>query len=296
VVSWNNRDLTIDCLDHIAASTVAHRLIVVDNASTDGSPDAIRERFPAAEVVALDENIGFGPAVNRGVAAGSGEFVAIINNDANIEPEFLARVLAPFEDPHVGITGGISFNPSNGNVDAAGILLDRGLGGYLYKTGEPLSEVNLDDPRLVAPAHVHAVYRRAAFEEVEGFDEEIFAYNEEVDLLLRVRGAGWDFAIVPDARSVHIGSASVGTRTLRQVELASWGRGYVAGRYRISPPWLLLELGVGLIDSLRLRNAAPITQKYSGWRRGRKLPARKRFKSVEYVSLRDGLKLRANAF
>lgn len=296
MVSWNNRDLTIDCLDHIAASSVAHKLIVVDNASTDGSPDAIRERFPEAEVVALGENIGFGPAVNRGVAAGSSEFVAIINNDANIEPEFLARVLAPFEDPHVGITGGISFNPSNGNVDAAGILLDRGLGGYLYKTGEPLSEVNLDDPRLVAPAHVHAVYRRAAFEAVGGFDEEIFAYNEEVDLLLRVRGAGWDFAIAPDARSVHIGSASVGTRTLRQIELASWGRGYVTGRYRVPAHWLALELGVALIDSVRLRNLAPLKQKIAGWRRGHSLTARKRPDGIEYVGLLQGLRLRLNAF
>lgn len=296
VVSWNNRDLTIDCLAHIEASSVASRMIVVDNASHDGSAAAIRERFPDATVIELEENIGYGPAMNRGVAAGSGEFVALINNDANVEPDFFALTLAAFDDERVGIVGGVSLNPRTGRVDAAGILLDRGLGGYLYAVGAAPEDVDVTDPRLVAPAHVNVVYRREAFEAAGCFDEQFFAYNEEVDLVMRVRAAGWTTRIVASARSVHVGSASVGERTLRQIELASWGRGYLAGRYRVAARWLAFELAVAAVDAVRLRSAAPVRNKIAGWRRGRGLPRRTPDSGINYIGWREAVGLRLGAF
>jgi GT2 family glycosyltransferase len=296
VVSWNNRDLTIDCLDHIQRNSVPARLIVVDNASDDDSPAAIRERFPAATVIELERNIGYGPAMNRGIAAGDAEFVALINNDANLDPDFLELTLAPFADPEVGITGGVSLNPATDLVDAAGILIDHGLAGYLYAAGESPDAVDVSDPRLIAPAHVHAVYRREAIDGVGGFDEEFFAYNEEVDLVMRVRSAGWKTRIVSAARSVHVGSASVGERTLRQIELASWGRGYLAGRYRVAVHWLLFEFAIAVVDSARLRSPAPVRQKVSGWRRGHKLPRRHPDPGIEYVGWREVLRLRFGAY
>lgn len=296
VVSWNNRDLTLDCLQHIKDSTLPTQLYVVDNASADGSAAAIRERFPDAIVIELERNLGFGPAMNRGIEAGSSDHVALINNDANLAPDFLELTVAALSEADIGMAGGISLNPATGRVDAAGILLDRGLGGYLYGVDQEVESLEVDDPRLVAPAHVTAVYRREALETVEGFDEEFFAYNEEVDLVMRVRQAGWRPRIVGGAKSVHVGSASVGERTLRQIELASWGRGYLAGRYRVAAHWLCFELAVALVDALRLRSWAPIREKVAGWRRGHSLPRRRPDTDIRFIGFREVLGLRFGAY
>jgi N-acetylglucosaminyl-diphospho-decaprenol L-rhamnosyltransferase len=294
VVTWNNAELVIDCLEHIAASTVPHRMIVVDNASQDDTIARIEADFPQATIIALDENIGYGRAVNRGAAAGEAEFIALVNNDANIEPDFLELTLAALADASVGMAGGVSLSPA-GKVDAAGIMLDRGLGGYLYKVGAEPVDVDVADPHLYSPAHVTIVYRRETFDQAGGFDEEIFAYCEEVDLSMRVRRAGWNFAIVPNANAVHLGSVSIGTRSPAQIRLAAWGRGYVAGRYRVAPQWVLTEFCVGLVDMLKQRNAAPLSQRIAGWRRGRKLPRRLPPEGVEYLTWREGMRLRLRA-
>lgn len=295
VVSWNHRDLLIECLRHIEANRQPHRLIVVDNGSTDGSAEAVRERFPNATVVALEENIGYGPAFNRGVDEGDSDVIFFINNDANISPDFLEKVAAAFSDRSIGLAGGIAVNPRNGSVDAAGIQLDRGVGGYLYLTGERVELVDVDSPTLVGPAFAAAAVRRTAFEEAEGFDPAIFAYCEEVDLVMRMRNAGWNFVIDPDARAEHIGSATLGSRTLAQMRHAARGRGYVAGAYRISPLWLLTEVAVGLVDSARLRSFVPLSDRVKGWLEGRRVPRRRAPVDVDYLNWWQAMRLRLKA-
>lgn len=295
VVSWNHRDLLLECLRHIEASSVEHELIVVDNGSTDGSVEAVNSTYPHTKIVALDENVGYGPAFNRGVEAGSAELLFFINNDANIAPDFLEKLSVPFDDPSVGMVGGVSVNPVTGAVDAAGLQLDRGVGGYLYRTGERLERVDTCDPTLIGPAFAAVALRRSAFEQVGGFDPEIFAYCEEVDLVIRMRNVGWRFAIVDKARAEHIGSATLGSRTLAQMRHAARSRGYVAGVYRISFPWLVTELVVGAVDSLRLRSPVPLAERVRGWREGRRLPRRRPPEDVVYLSWLEAMRLRLRA-
>lgn len=295
VVAWNNCALTLDCLEHIERNTSASRLIVVDNGSSDDTVAAIRGRFPAATILELGENIGYGPAMNRGIEAGDGEFVALINNDANLEPEFLARTVAAFDDAKVGMVGGIALRPGSGDIDVAAIIVDRGLGAYPFLAARKQADLDVEDPRIVGPSHVNVVYRRAALDEVGTFDTEFFVYHEDIDLVLRMRQAGWESRVLADARSIHIGSASVGKRTATLVELSSWGRGYIAGRYRVALPWLLLDLVTGLIDCLAFRELTPIKSKIAGWRHGRSLPRRLPPEGIEYVSFIDAMRLRRNA-
>lgn len=274
VITWNKYELSLDCLEHIFASTVPVNVIVVDNASSDDTPRRIRERFPAATLVENERNLGYGPAANIGAAAGNSEFVSIVNSDANVEPDYFENVLASFADQQVAMAAGLSMNPRTGRLDAAGATSDRGLNWLpLLPDGMP-DEVDPDDPRIAAPCSDAVVFRRAAFDAIGGFDDEIFAYWEDVDITMRLRNDGWGVAICPAARVWHIGSAALGKRSEAQLHLAAWGRGYLAGRYRIGLAWVLTDLAAAILDAIRLRSLTPVSRRIAGARHGYSLPRR----------------------
>ena len=115
IPTFNGWSLTERCLDHLAVQTVTHTVIVVDNGSTDGTPDLVRAKVPAARVIELGANLGFPVACNRGAAAGSAEVIVLLNNDVEARPDFLERLAQPLaEDPTVG--------------SAAALLVQRMLG------------------------------------------------------------------------------------------------------------------------------------------------------------------------
>lgn len=295
VVTWNNAEMLLDCLEHLARAGTPHRLIVVDNASADDTVYRVRKRFPEAELIEMKENVGFGRAANRGIERATGDFVFLLNNDANIEPEFLEKLLEPFRDRRVGMVGGVLVNPATGRVDTAGIQIDTGLGGYSALCGKELSTVEAELEYLVGPALGAAVIRRSTLDAIGLFDEGLFAYSEDVDLVLRARLAGWRFVVVADARASHVGSATLGVRSRGAVALAAHSRGYMAGRYRVGLIWLLTEFLVGTVDSLRLRSRDPLAQRVSGWRDGRALPGRQVPEDLPRLRWPTAMKLRLKA-
>src|SRR4051794_19766312 len=100
IPTYNRADLLRGCLEHLARQDEPHTVIVVDNGSTDGTVELVREQFADVRLVALSETLGFGPAVNRGVEAGDGEIVVLINNDVDVEPGFLRAIAEPLRrDP-----------------------------------------------------------------------------------------------------------------------------------------------------------------------------------------------------
>lgn len=295
VITWNKYELSLDCLAHASASSVPINLTVVDNASEDDTPRRIREQFPTAGLIVNDRNIGYGPAANLGATAGTSEFVSILNSDANVEPDYFERVLDCFADEQVAMVAGLSMNPATSKLDAAGATTDRGLNWLpLLPGGEP-AQVDADDPRIAAPCSDAVVFRRAAFDAIGGFDDEIFAYWEDVDITMRLRQAGWKVAVCKDAKVWHVGSAALGKRSVAQMHLAAWGRGYLAGRYRLGPLWLVTEFLVGLLDSARLRSFTPFSRRMAGWRHGRKLPRREIPDGIEFNSWRTSMAARFNA-
>lgn len=292
VITWNKFELSRDCLEHLAASTIPLNVTVVDNASEDQTPRKVREMFPTVQLIENGENLGFGPAANIGIRAGSADFVSVVNSDANIEPSYFEAVIKQFADESVGMAAGLSMNPATGKLDASGASVDRGLSWLPLNVGAEPEVVDPENARIAAPCFDAIVFRRAAIEEVGGFDEEIFAYWEDVDVTMRIRNRGWTVAVAPAARVWHIGSAALGKRSVRQLQLAAWGRGYVAGRYRIGLAWLLTELVTGLFDSLRLRSIVPLSRRIVGWRYGRGLPRRARPDNIDYESWWRAMRVR----
>jgi GT2 family glycosyltransferase len=269
IPTWNKAELLADCLVHLEQESVPHQVIVADNGSQDGTVAMVRRRFPEVRLVELGENLGFGRAVNRAAAAGTADALVVINNDVNVEPGFLFEIVRPFSDARVGMVAGVLLDPVTSLIDAAGVEIDPSLGGYAYMAGLPISGLNRPPAGLLGPCGGAAAYRRRAFEAASGFDERIFVYSEDLDLALRLRAAGWRCALAPRARGFHVGSATLGARTVAQVALAAKSRGYVLGRYRVGPLWVGIELAVAAANALLLRSAAPIAGRVRGWRAGR---------------------------
>lgn len=270
VVTWHGREVLASCLEHLAAQDEPHRTIVVDNASDDGTAELMRERFSQLDYLELSENRGFGAGVNAGVAAGDGEAIVLVNNDVDVDPGFLAALLAPLRaDPGVGMVAGMTLMPGRERVDAFGIELDTGLAAYNRLRGAaPDAGVT---GVLAGPSGGAAAYRRTAFEQVGGFDETLIAYGEDVDLALRLRAAGWRAAEARDARGVHLGGATIGVDSPQQRWLSGFARGFLLRRWgalrsRAAPRALLLEavvVGWGLV---RHRTLVPLRSRAAGWR------------------------------
>ena len=204
IVSFATRDTLVAGLDALAANAgLAVETVVVDNASPDGSPDAVRARFPSVRLVANPENVGFARACNQGARETRAPFVLFLNPDATLDPGALEALVRLLETrPRVGIVGPRT-RSSNGDIQVS--------------TGAPLSlvsewrqrrlvlGVSRRDARALAEADArHAVEhepgwvsgacllaRREAFDAVSGFDERFFLYEEDADLCRRVRAAGW---------------------------------------------------------------------------------------------------------
>jgi N-acetylglucosaminyl-diphospho-decaprenol L-rhamnosyltransferase len=268
IVTWRARELLGRCLTALRGDPSAKRVIVVDNASGDGTVELVRSKYPEVELVELPENVGFGRAVNAGVRVGEGEAIVLVNNDVLVEPGFVEEIVAPLSEPAVGMVAGLTTIPDTGLVDGFGIELDRGLAAYNRGRHAP---VGAPAGRLAMPSGGAAAYRRSAWEAADGFDEALFAYGEDLDLGLRLRALGWEAAEAPAARGVHLGGASAGVDSPFQRDLAGFARGFLLRRYGIlrstaAPRALLIDalvIGWGL---MRHRTLVPLRSRVRGWR------------------------------
>jgi N-acetylglucosaminyl-diphospho-decaprenol L-rhamnosyltransferase len=268
IPTWRARELLARCLSALRADPSPKRVIVVDNASGDGTAKLVSDEFPEATLVELPDNLGFGRAVNVGVQAGEGGAIVLVNNDVLVTPGFVDAIVAPLASPRVGMVAGLTTIPETGLVDGFGIELDRALAAYNRARQEP---VGTPAGRLAMPSGGAAAYRREAWEAVGGFDEELFAYGEDVDLGLRMHALGWQAAEAPAAQGVHLGGATAEVDSPFQRELAGFARGFLLRRYgilrsRAAPRALTLEalvVGWGLI---RHRTLVPLRARGRGWR------------------------------
>jgi GT2 family glycosyltransferase len=304
VAVHDHYELTRDCLEHLARQTVAHRTIVVDDGSGDGTPERVRREWPHATLVELGGNYGYTKAVNRGVGAGTGECVVLLNNDVQLRPDCLERLLAPlYDDPRVGSVAATLLRPGEKTIDSVGVSADATLAGFARLQGRPASEAALGAPVLTGPEGTTGAYRRDAWEQVGGLDETIGAYMEILDLALRLRTAGWATAVAPLARGVHLGSSTYGRRSARQRRMAGFSRGYLLRRYgvlrgRAGPRALLTEAAVVAGDLALCRDAQALRGRAEGWRAGANMPRRPRppREAIDSsISLWESLRLRRKA-
>lgn len=214
VVNWNGEAFLERCLNALLAQTVRpHEILLLDNASTDGSLEIAR-RFPAVRVIALAQNTGFARGNNLAIEAASkgSEWIALLNPDAFAAPRWLETLLMAAEsNPDFDVFGSKLVNAADpGVLDGAGDVYH--VSGLVWRTAHGLSVSAMGDNvcEIFSPCAAAALYRRSAFEEVGGFDEDFFCYVEDVDLGFRLRLAGYRCLYVPQSVAHHVGSGTTG--------------------------------------------------------------------------------------
>lgn len=213
IPNWNGLRLLRPCLRSLAGQTLAdHEVIVVDNASTDGSAEALAAEFPAVRVLRQERNLGFAGGCNAGIRAARGEVVVLLNNDIEAEPDWLAELLAALDrHPRAGAAASRMMSWADREVlNAAGDLY-RASGlpdsrGVWQRYGPPWNE---ETPVFGASGGAVA-YRREMLAETGLFDERFFMYCEDVDLAWRGQLLGWGAVYAPRAVVYHHMSATGG--------------------------------------------------------------------------------------
>ncbi len=240
VVNFNHVNLLRKCMNSLRAQTLPPgQIIVVDNGSSDGSADMLRSEFPEVELLQLAENLGFCGANNRGIARARGEYIALLNNDAEAEPGWLAALTAAMDsDREIGLVAAkilVAGRPGIIDKIGHGIYFDgqnRGVGA-----GQP-DHGQYDDLPVAWPDGCAALYRRSMLEEIGGFDEDFFAYADDAELGLRARTAGWRAVLAPAAVVQHQRGATLGKYSPARIRLIERNRVWLALIH--FPLWLLL--------------------------------------------------------
>jgi GT2 family glycosyltransferase len=218
IPTFNGRDFLHSCLQAVQCQTFSDvRVIVVDDGSTDGTDKMVSTEFPGSDYLRLPGNQGFATACNAGIAAGSAEFVALLNNDAIPEPDWLENLVE-----------GMTRHLEAGAL-ASKILLADG-SGRIHAAGDTFSWSGLPNSRGVweqdegqydteesvfSACAAAALYRREALDDAaringDPFDTDFFMYCEDIDLGWRLRLLGWEIIYVPDSRVKHHLSATGG--------------------------------------------------------------------------------------
>ena len=266
VVNWNRRELLEKCLDSLAQQSYPRfEVMVIDNGSSDGSADLVRtmaQGFPVPlRVIVNSNNRGFCAANNQGFAETEGSLIALLNNDAEADPNWLAEmeeVSRKTEDTGM-VASKVLVWEDPARIDKIGHLIypdgqNRGRG-----TGQ-IDQGQFDRVQeTLWPDGCAALYRRAMLDEVGGFDEEFFAYADDAELGLRGRIAGWMCWTAPKAVVRHHRGATLGldsarrltlierNRVLLAVKLFPWNLLWANGAY------YLIRVGAGLWSALRNR-------------------------------------------
>ncbi len=215
IVTWNGRRYLEPCLEAVASQQgIDAEVIVVDNASTDGTADVVRSRFPQVRLVALAENRGFAGGNNAGVREARGRYVAFLNNDTVADPGWL-RALRGGIDPAAGFllaTSRIVYMHDASIVDSAGDGLFRWGGAFKRHHGASVDLAGVSQ-EVFGICGGACLVSKAVFEELGGFDEDFFFSHEDVDLSYRARLRGYRCWYVADAVVRHHGSSTGGRAT-----------------------------------------------------------------------------------
>ncbi|NMC92000.1 MAG: glycosyltransferase family 2 protein [Smithella sp.] len=241
IVNWNTRDLLRGCLDSIAITVKipTYEIIVVDNASSDGSTDMLAREYPSVQVIANAENRGFGAANNQAFAVMKGRYALLINTDA-VLTEGAVEKLWRFAEAHprAAIVCGQLLNAdgSKQNSIAAfptllSLCLNTSLLEYLFPGRYPSKRYEHREPLEVESAiGACMMVRGQALKEVSFFDERYFFFFEETDLAYAMKRAGWAVYQVPDAHIYHFQGQSIGHNTQSRIE-------FYRSRYQFLRKW-----------------------------------------------------------
>ena len=262
IVNWNTRELLRACLESVRQHTggITYEIIVVDNASHDGSPAMVRQQFPDVRLIENTENLGFAAANNQAIRMARGNAVILLNSDTELVENSL-RILHDFlfSRDSIGAVGGRLIYPggapqwSYGFAPSLGRMLWITLSGFLrIQRGRKPGAVI---PQADEPAHpveyivgADLMIKRAVLDQVGLLDETFFAYFEETDLCRRIRAAGSEVWFTPETSIVHRVGSSFGPESLPRLRIyyTSLFR-YLnkhRGGYALAKAYLLAKFGI----------------------------------------------------
>jgi len=235
-------------------------VVVVDDASADGTIEHLAERWPDVRVVAIAENVGVTVALNRCVEAARGDLVLLLNNDVELAPDCVAELVAALEGAPQAAVAAAKLRDYTRRE-----LLDGAGDGYSwagmpYRRGQGEVDSGQYDASLevFGACAAAALYRATALAEVGAFDERFFALGEDADWALRAQLAGWGCRFAPRAVAYHIGSASLGPRISEFTLYHNWrnqlwtiAKCYPASAFAVHAPDLLLGQLANLAVAVR---------------------------------------------
>lgn len=263
--NWNGKEFLLVCLDSLQDQSLTDfQIIVVDNGSTDGSQELIKASYPHVQLVALDKNYGFAGGVNRGIqdAINAGaEYVALFNNDATADKDWLKNLLSTAEtNPKAGIVTSKFLKLDKKTIDSTGDFYS--IWGLPFPRGRGQTDNGQYDNKneVFAASGGASLYRVETLKQIGLFDEDFFAYYEDVDISFRAQLAGWKVLFEPKAVAYH----HVGGTSSKLGNFARYHsfKNFVFLYTKNMPVWLywkylpLATLGFGLMiahDLTRLR-------------------------------------------
>ena len=219
LVCWNNKQYLHPCLESLYEGGLksSFDVVVVDNGSTDGSQQMLKEQFPEVLIIQNDHNVGLGRASNQGIIATRGQYVLLLNNDTIVNgPSFDSMIEFLDTHPEVGAVGGRLLNPDGSDQSCHNnfttlyeeFLVATRL-GERFRTGYP-AIINDDEVRSVDwMSSACLLLRRETLDQVGLLDEEYFIYGDELDLQYRMKKASWQIYYLPHATTIHFGGRSM---------------------------------------------------------------------------------------
>ena len=290
VVTYNSRRHVRDCLESIqrTSGSIRHEVIVVDNASQDGTPDIIRNEFPKVHLIANLENSGFAPGCNQGISQSQGDYILLLSPDTVVLPETLSTLLKEIkQSPETGLLGcrllntdsslqqSFGFEVTIGNEIVRKFFLNSWKNGLLPPVGWLLSSLHSRRREVDWVKGTCKFIRRQALLDAKLMDETFFIYLEDADLCLRLRQLSWKVCYTPEAEVIHFGGGSVRSNPERS-----------ALEYRKSQLYYFKKhLGVKSLKTLKLylgfkirKNIWVVTfRQWIGWGTPGHLAERKKF-------------------
>lgn len=214
IPNYNGKHFMEPCLASLKEQTCQdYKVLVVDNASTDGSLEYMKEHYPEIEVIALDKNYGFSKAVNVGIQHSTTPYVILLNNDTTVDPHYVEEMIKAIErSPRIFSVSSKMIQMYHPElIDSAGDLYTLLGWGVCRGTGRPVSNYTEADEIFTACAGA-AIYRRSAFSKIGYFDENHFAYLEDIDVGYRAKIYGYKNTYCPTALVYHVGSGTSGSK------------------------------------------------------------------------------------
>jgi GT2 family glycosyltransferase len=267
IPNYNGLHFMEPCFDALAKQTYQdYELLVVDNGSTDGSPEWLKEHgIPS---ILLPTNTGFSGAVNEGILAAKTDYVILLNNDTEPEPDYVAELLKAIEaSPRI-----FSVSPKMIQLYHKDLMDDGGdmysIMGWAYQRG-----VGQEIERYDRPCHVFsacagaAIYRRSVFDEIGLFDEMHFAYLEDIDVGYRAKIAGYYNRYCPTAQVYHVGSGTSGSKyNAFKVRLAARNNVYLNYKNMPAPQLLVnsLPIAAGIFGKYMFFRKLGFAKEYVG--------------------------------